>query len=281
MILKVRCPTCGKWGEIEVSEDAIKSISHGLLAINVPEKIICSDSFILYIDKNLNIRDSFVADLNLELPNAVIEKSKEEELITFKKKLDIELIKLNIPPLLLAFILRGILFKQRIVLILDEDHLYDHINNLIEYITQNSFETEFSIIHKDIYDNNKKSYKKSLVLQGKEVLNDKNKIINPKKLPIERRIIQQFYGERQSELSLIMLMNEIQKASEFSHYIVDVFSNVEDKKYLDIAAINNKLQEKYKIKISSFYLKFLIDIVENYYKFEIPLSIKLVLKTVF
>ena len=65
---EIRCPTCDNVGKLEIAEDSIKNVSRGLLAVNVAPHIICEHSFIVYIDKNLQVRDYFVADFHIELP---------------------------------------------------------------------------------------------------------------------------------------------------------------------------------------------------------------------
>ncbi|MFX1339187.1 MAG: hypothetical protein ACFFDK_11310 [Promethearchaeota archaeon] len=53
----VRCPSCSGNGYIDVAEENLKDVKRGLLAVNIPSDIICTHSFIVYIDKNLVIRD--------------------------------------------------------------------------------------------------------------------------------------------------------------------------------------------------------------------------------
>ncbi|MFX1394960.1 MAG: hypothetical protein ACFFAH_15510, partial [Promethearchaeota archaeon] len=60
--VQINCPICSKTGSIEISHNILKDSLRGLLAINIAKDIICSHSFIAYIDKNLNVRDYFVAD---------------------------------------------------------------------------------------------------------------------------------------------------------------------------------------------------------------------------
>jgi len=281
MIIKIRCPSCGKWGDIEISEESIKSVSRGLLSVNVMANTICPDSFIAYVDKNLKVREYFVADFQIELPEAIFEKPNIEKRILIEELLDLDLIKLNIPAPVLSYILRGIFFKQKIALVLEEEFLKIHITTFFKYITQDTFKSEISIISKDDYINNKKEFKDYLVFDNTGIINDKNKIINPKKIPIERRIIHQFLLESDKNLSFILLRNEMQKAFELSKYIVNYFDIIEDKKKIDVHSISEKLQETYKSKISSVYLNFLFDIVEYYFEIKVPSNVKLVLKTIF
>ena len=281
MIINLRCPSCGKWGDIEISEDSIKNVSRGLLAVNIPENTICPDSFIIYLDKNLRVRDYFIADFQIEIPDTIFEKPDKEKRLIIENLLDIDLIKLNLPAILLSYMLKGIFLKQKIALILEEDFLNMHIINFFKYISQDTFDPEISIISKEEYKNNKKKFSDYIIFDGKETINDRNKIINPKKIPIERRIIHQFIAESDKSLSIVMLRNEIQKAFELSKFIADYFNRTEDKKKIDINKISDGLQEAYNNKISSVYLNFLFEIVQYYFEVQIPNSLKLVLKMIF
>ncbi len=281
MKINIRCPSCGKWGEIEISEESIKNISRGLLAVNVMANTICPDSFIVYLDRNLIAREYFIADFQIEMPEAIFEKPEIEKRLILDDLINLDLIKLNLPATLLSHILRGLFFKKKIGLIIEDEFLTPHITGFIKYITQDNFKSEIFIFSKDSFKNNKKEYKDYLVLEGPNILIDKEKIINPKKISIEKRIIHQFIAENDKNLSFIMLKNEIQKAFELSKFIAEYFNNVRDKKKLDIHQISDGLQEAYKTKISPVYLNFLFEITENYFSVEIPSSLKLVLKMIF
>ncbi|MFX1445072.1 MAG: hypothetical protein ACFFHV_16790 [Promethearchaeota archaeon] len=281
MIIKVRCPSCGKWGDIEISEESTKHITRGLLSVNVMANTICPDSFIAYVDKNLRVRDYFIADFQIELPETIFEKPVIEKRLLFEDTLDLDLIKLNIPAIILSYILRGIFFKQKVALVLEEIFLKTHITNFFKYTTQDTFKSEISIISKEDYMNNKKDFKDYLVFDNNGIINDKDKIINPKKIPIEKRIIHQFLLESDKNVSFILLRNEMQKAFELSKYIASYFDTVEDRKKIDAHKISDNLQDAYKSKISSVYLNFLFEIVENYFEVNIPSNVKLVLKTIF
>ncbi|TFG25855.1 MAG: hypothetical protein EU532_11255 [Promethearchaeota archaeon] len=281
MIINIRCPTCGKWGDIEISEESAKSISRGLLCVNIPHNTICPDSFIAYLDKNLKVRDYFVADFQIEIPQTIFEKPDKQKKLIVEQLMDIDLIKLNLPAILLSYLLRGIFLKKKMALIIEEDFLNIHIINFFNYITQDTFISEIVIISKDDYQTKKKQFRDYVVFDGNEIINDKDKIINPKKIAIEKRIIHQFIAESDKTLCIVMLKNEIHKAFELSKFIAEYINKAEDKKKIDINKISGGLQEAYKNKISSVYLNFLFEIVQNYFEVAIPSSIKLVLKMIF
>ncbi len=278
MKVKVRCPACGKIGNIEISGDIIKNNLRGIYVIVIPANTICSDSFIAYIDNNLKVRDTILTDFQVDLPDITIEKSINDEISYSEEILDLDLIKLNLTPTLLTYVLKSIFCRKKVVLILDEPHLYIHISNFFNYITLNSFETDIAIISKDQYREDKKIYKKHVILEGKEVKKDKDKIIDLKKILIERKMIQNFFAEYENDIGCMILRNEIQKAFQLSKFISEFIVESGEKGRVDITEISDNLQRKYSMKASSRYLDFLMEIVENYFHVAVPSSQKLLLK---
>lgn len=284
--INVICPICKKKGYIEVTEKSMKDFSRGILAINIAEKTICKDSFVAYLDKNLNIRDYFIVDFQLELPESIIEKDEkfdQEKKFLIEKVLDLDLIKYNLSANLLAYSLKVIFLGKKFMLILDaqQEFLHEHLNNFYEYITQNSFKLELKIISKKEYDDKKNYYKDYIVFDSKDIIYDVNKFLNPKKIAVERRIIQKFLAETDQNLSLLVLKNDIQKAFELTKFILDYLTKFDSIKKIDITELYQDLQEHFHIKITSIYLIFLLEIVENYYNIEIPGSLKRLLKILF
>ena len=66
--VEIRCPSCAKIGKIEIKESILNQSVRGITAVNISERLICEHSFIAYIDKNLDVRDCFIADFQIELP---------------------------------------------------------------------------------------------------------------------------------------------------------------------------------------------------------------------
>jgi len=275
--IQVRCPSCDHRGILEVDEKLVSSSPRGITAINVIENIICRHSFVVYIDNNRVVRDSFICDFKIELPQVPSDQSLEPHKL--EHPLDIDLIKINLTPSLLAHILKGLYFGKKIIILVNEEFLYHHLITFFEYIIKDTFEMNLHIIPKKEYEDNKKLYKKDLVLDGKEIINDKDNLIDLKKIMIENVIVQKFFAEYDSEKSLILIKNEFQKAYFISKAISDYLNS---SKTLDVKALTDYLKEKVQaIKITPYYLRFLFDIVENYFKTKIPYSMKLTLKMLF
>ena len=233
--VEIRCPSCSKRGNIDVDQEIINESTRGVTAVNIGVDQICSHSFVAYIDKNLAVRDCFIADFQIELPQMETVQRIEEKDLPGTDECDVDLIKMNIPALQLTSIIRGCLFKKKILIVNDQDFLHDHIRNFFNFIFKNSFTIDIEIITGDSYKKNKKQYKKHLVFDGKNILNDKAKLMDPKKIKTERTIIQRFLAEYNPKSSLIIIKNEIQKAFELSKDLMDLIESYEGENHQKIA----------------------------------------------
>jgi len=267
--VEIRCPICSKWDHIEISDDATKNVSKGLLAINIAAGMICEHSFIAYVDKNLIVRDCLVADFKIELPEGEASERTEDLIIPETDIIKFDLIKLNIPDTLMTYVFRAIFLGKKALILSDQEFLYNYIINFFKYITQNSFEFDLKIISEMDYKKNKNEFEDYLIFKNREVIRDKNKVINPKGLEIERSIVQKFVAEYDLMAGLIILRNEINKAYEFSNSISNLIENHKGKP-LTSKIIINHISDKHDEKILMPYLTFLIDIVRHYFKVDVP-----------
>lgn len=267
--IEVRCPICSLWDNIEISDDATKNVSKGLLAINIASGMICEHSFIAYVDKNLVVRDCIVADFKIELPESEAAKKSEESITPETDSIKFDLIKLNIPDMLMAYVFRTIFLGKKALILSDHEFLYNHIVNFFKYVMQNSFEFDLRIISEMDYKKNKSEYKDYLVFKNREIIKDKEQVINPKRLEIEKLIVQKFFAEYDLMAGLIILRNEINKAYEFSKSIIQYLENQKGNP-LTSKIIMSYLSEKHGEKIYLPYLTFLIDIIHYYFKAEVP-----------
>lgn len=268
--IEIRCPTCSKKGTLEISEAVMKNVTRGLLAVNVAETV-CSHSFIAYIDKNLKIRDYFIADFKIQLPQMDIKKELEETKLLDFNDIDVDLIRINLLPLTLTFIIRSCFLKKKIVILNNKEFLNRHLYNFFNFIFQNSFDINISITTKGEYKINKKNYQNCIVLDSKNIVRDKEKIIDPKKLKIERNIVLKFFTDFELNPTLILLKNEIQKAYLLSKSISEFVKNLKKEEKINIVRIINNLKTIYKIqKIPIPYINFLIEIVKYYFEIDVP-----------
>ncbi len=266
----ITCPTCNNSGKIEIFKEKMRDAARGLLAINIARDIICEHSFIVYIDRNLAIRDYFVADFHIDIPKIdSIERIKESN-ISSKDILDVDLIKLNLHALTLSIIFKSIFLKQKLILLLDQEFLYKHIYNFFEYIAKDTFEINIQLMSNQEYKINKKNFKDTIVLEHNKIMQNPKKVINLRKLDVEKNIVNQFLIEPELGYSYIFLKNQIYKAYELSKNIFEYAQKQKNKKDINIFKIAKYLEEIYEIKIDLNYLEFLIGIVSNYFGIDIP-----------
>lgn len=267
--LEVRCPTCSKRGKIEVSEEEVKNSTRGLFAVNIPGDVICSHSFIAYVDKNMTVRDTYTADFQIELPTF---ESKSEEGIdtSLVDLIDVSLIKLNLTVSNLAHIFRAMIFKNKILLISDQDFLFDKFAQFFDYITEDSYKLDIEFINNRNFKS--ENFKDYVILKGNEELNDPQELFNKKKLNVEKTIAQRFISEYESTTSLLMLKNELKKTYELSNSILEMIQKLKKGNKVYSRQIIEDLEKNHKVKISIPYLDFLFEIVENYFGVEIPIS---------
>ncbi|MFX1495983.1 MAG: hypothetical protein ACFFBH_00510 [Promethearchaeota archaeon] len=267
--LQVRCPSCSKSNFIEVSDEEVKKASKGLFAVNVAEGIVCNHSFVAYVDKNFTVRDAFIADFQVELPSTNTEKVVEVKK-DFSDLFDIDLIKLNITASLLGYVLRAMIFKKKIVLISNQQYIFNQVSNFFHYITENSFGIDLILIDENQY--NKDSFGDHFAFKGREIVTDFNGKLESTKINVEKTIIQKFLNEYDPMTSLIILKNEIQKAFQLSKTIVEIINNLKKNEKIYSKKLIIELEKRHNLKIVIPYLEFLYEIVENYFDVKIPKS---------
>ena len=271
--VEIRCPECSKIGKLEVEENLIIQSKRGVSAINVTEDLICNHSFIAYIDKDFNVRDCFITDFTIELPQIETEKV-EEKVIPGSEVLNVDLIKMNFYPLTLTFIIRGGFFNKKMLVLGENQFLNNYLQNFFKYTFQNSFNLDIRLLSMEKYKKNKKKYEDFLIFEDKKVIRDNDKILDVKKLKIERVIIQRFFSEPIPNSGLLILKNEIYKTYLLSKTIVDFIKEFKGKE-LHSKIILDNLEKVHNVKIQLPYLDFLLEIVKNYFKVEVPKTSKL------
>jgi hypothetical protein len=268
--LEVRCPSCSNRGYIEVSEEEVVKAARGVFAVNVLEGVICEHSFVAYVDKNFAVRDTFIADFQLEIPDEVPEQEIGPDIAQQLDLIDVGLIKLNFSATLLTHVLRSLLFKKKIFLLFNQSYMVDNIYKFIEYITLNSFKVDILVISGEQY--NIYDIKDSIILDGNKVIKDDNDILKTKTLGVERSLVRKFLAEYEPKPSLIYLQNGIQKAYELSKTIVDIVNNLKKKEKIYSKNVIEEIARIHDVRIQLPYLDFLYEIVGNYFEVKIPKS---------
>jgi hypothetical protein len=265
--VEIRCPACAKVGKVEIEENIINQSVRGITAVNVAEFLVCEHSFVAYIDKNLAVRDCFVADFQIELPQ--IDQQKIERVdVPDSEVIDIYLISININAMWLTYILRGCFYNKKILILNDLAVLNDHLTNFFKFIFQNTFNIDIALVTKILYKKNKKLFKNHIVIDNNKVINDKKQIMKPKLIKIERSIVQSFLAEPDPKSSLIIIKNEINKAYVLAQEVIEF---AKDKKSFFLQDLITNFKTLHNTKLQPSYAKFLIGIVENYFGVEVPL----------
>lgn len=267
--IEVRCPVCSNWDNIEISDDATKNVTKGLLAVNIAAGMICEHNFIAYVDKNFIVRDCLIADFKIEAPEVPTTEGTGDEIFPEVESINYDLIKLNIPEILMASVFKAIFLGKGVILISDDQFPANHIIYFFKYAMKNLFKNDIITMSKRDYKNDQKNYENYIVFEKREVIQDNNKIIDPKKLGIEKRIAQKFIGEYDLVTGLIILRNEIQKAFEFSKTLADFITDSEKKAWNSKILIDH-INEVHNERIQMNYLTFLYDIVNHYFDVEVP-----------
>lgn len=274
--IEIRCPACSIRGYIEIEGTILDNkMDRGIMSVNLGTNQICEHTFVAYIDNNLEVRDCFITDFQIELPELPqIETEKvEEKEFPGSEVLNIDLIKMNFYPLTLTFIIRGGFFNKRILVLGENQFLNNYLQNFLKYVFQNSFNLDISLLSMEKYKKNKKKYEDFLIFEDKKIIRDNDKILNVKKLKIERVIIQRFFSEPIPNSSLLILKNEIYKTYLLSKTIVDFIKEFKGKEIQSKIILDN-LEEVHEVKIQLPYLDFLFEIVKNYFKVEVPKTSK-------
>ncbi|MFX1365257.1 MAG: hypothetical protein ACFFCE_16890 [Promethearchaeota archaeon] len=266
--IEIRCPICEKWKDVEIADDAPINVPKGVLAINIEGGDICEHSFIVYIDKNFDVRNCLVADFEVEIQEDISNRETKTESHPETETLKLDLIRLNLPEILIAYIIRAIFLGKRIVVISDQEFLFAQFNDFFQYIFKKSFEFEMDFISEEEYNKKKNQYEEFIVFKKSEIIRDKNKIINPKKIEIEKAIVHKFISEYDLMSGLIIMKNEINKIYEFSKHIADYIKKNEGETITTKMLINHML-DFYNEKIQVSYLSLLIEVVYNYFKINI------------
>lgn len=264
--IEVRCPVCTKWENIEISDDATKNTTKGLLAVNIETGIICEHTFVAYVDKNLIVRDCLIADFEIEVSSS---PETENGIANVAESINHDLIRLNIPEILMASIFKAIFSGKSVIIISNDQFITTHIIHFFNYAMQNLFHNDIITMSKVEFKNSNDQYENHIVLDKIEVIQDRYNTIDPKKLLIEKSIARKFLEEYDLVTGLIILRNEIQKALEFSKTLSEFIKDT-DEKVLTSKILINHIKEVYNEKIQINYLKFLFNILKHYFKVVLP-----------
>lgn len=268
--VEIRCPVCTKWDNIEISDNATKDAKKGLIVMDISAGMICEHSFIAYVDKNLTVRDCLITDFKIESLEDSNTNKTQDDILAGAEPVKYDLIKLNIPESVMANIFRGTFLGKKIILISDNLFLANHVINFFKFTLKDFFEINIVAMSMEDFKQNKKKFTDYLVLKKRKIIQDKDKILDSVKLGREKSIAQKFLKEYDSVSGLIILKNEIRKAFNYSKTLVEYLRDPEKIKVSTSKNLIDTISDTHNERITIDYLTFLIDIIKNYYKVEVP-----------
>lgn len=272
MKVEIRCPICSTTKKIEISTKELEKIQRGLLAINIPKSVVCEHNFVAYIDSNFHVRNYCTTDFEILVPDDQSEIQTPDIPI---HKIDPLLLKINLTPSILSYILRGIFSKQKIIIVSDKEFLIPYLTNFFEYIMENSFEMDLSITLEQNYIDSSKNCEEALIFYGNKIITNESSDKILSEISIEEAIVEKFMSEKDLQTGLIILKNEIRKAYHISQDFIDIIKDSEaEKKNMNPKQAIGMLEEGHNIKISSEYIELLYIIIENYFGIDVPKKIK-------
>ena len=270
--VQILCPECSQVGNVEVAENIVKRSDRGITAVKVAQYLVCDHSFIAYIDKNLVVRDCFIADFTLELPEMDFREEIEDKIGRAAKEFDIDIIRLNLPPTLMSNLLRVVVYRKPVLIISDIEILNDHLQKFLTFAFEDLYTLDLTIVSMSEYKANKKLYKKHVIFANREVLQDNYKILKNKNLSIENAIVNKFYSEYDLISSLIIFKNEIHKSVELAETVKKYVNSFNNDGKLTSKKIIDYIDSVHHFKIQRQYYEYLVRIVENYFDTKVPIK---------
>jgi len=260
----ISCPICHKSGNVKVPMDIVKSKRTGLSTITV-ERRICDHTFLIYVDKNFNMRESEKIDY-IQSPAIIAEVDKTKEIIFTSD--DLQNLSANLYPLMLSYILKSCFFNQKIAIVLEnkKESLIPIFEKFLEYIFKDTFIVHYSVVSYDTYVSTNKRSKCNIVIQDVDILKDQYNILKDEDFAVERGFIQKLYDGDFRKETIKELKLDIENGFILSKFVSDL---LDEKKRLNINKIIKNLKNEYSIDIDIRYAEFLVSIVKYYYKKEV------------
>lgn len=265
--ISFNCPTCSKSGTLTLNENKIRNSDRGITSINIEKGTTCKHSYIVYIDRNLAVRDIISADFTIVLPDAGYNSVIFPDVNT--DNIDLYLLLINLHIQTFPIILRCTFTRKKLLILADANLLENYLELFLDFIFKDTFKHHVTTLNKREYIKHKKNYNNYIVIERGKIIEDKYNLIKEKPLKIEGSIIQKAMKEVTDKASLIILRNEMQKAFNLSKEIINFNNNLGKGEEYTSRKLLDHFMGNLDIKISHDYLDFLIIIVENYFSSKI------------
>lgn len=272
MRIQIYCPKCSATGSINVEDSKLKKIESGVLAVEIPKDLVCEHFFIAYIDKQGDVRNYCVADFEINVGEEVKASTHIDDTL---EKLDVFLIKINIYPSILTYIIKAIMLGKNVLIITEDPLLDEHIRNFFEFITKDSFMLNVSITNSEQNQISKNNDDYDIIFQGNKIIKQKASEFSLDNLEIEENLVQKFLGEGDLTTGLVLLKNELTKLFEISKFFKKFIKQSEKKKKkINPKKIVKKIEKTYNVSLSTQYLELVYSILSNYFSFHVPKDIR-------
>lgn len=266
--VEIICPVCRTKKSINIPARVIDK-SKQLTSILIPIGRICDHAFIPFVDKQFKVRgyqklDALLDDIESK-PEPIIELTPDD--------VDVIGIKMNLKPEMIMYTLRGVFFKQKVLVLIDKnlEYLKDNLSNYFEYIFQKSFDTNILIQSKGEYKRNKRFYSDYLILEGKYIIGKAKNSIKREELKIENELIITFFREGDSILGLKNLRDKLREIHALSYKLFEFYNKQNRDQPLQIKKTMRYLEDTHFTRIRKDYFLLLIDVVRNYFNTNIQL----------
>jgi hypothetical protein len=221
---------------------------------------------VAYIDKNYNVRDSFVSDFKIDLPDVQIQNKGRLDDFRDLDKTNLDSLLSEINAVELSSILNGVFSKQNVLLLNDSEVVSQNLHKILDFIFKDTFISNISILNHLEYIRYKWNYDNYEIVDYDEIFDGDKKKKYLKNMKIESAMVKKFLSEEYAKSGLIILRSEIIKAFELSNTIIKILHNHTEMQELTKKDVSESLSEKYGINIQSEYLDFLLEIVKNYHQ---------------
>lgn len=266
--VEIICPICRSKKYINIPKRIIEQAKQ-LTSILIPVGRICDHAFVPFIDKQFKVRgyqklDALLNDLESKIAPPIELKPESIDIIE---------IKMNIRPEMMIYAIQGTIFKKKVLIVIDKklEYLKDTLFDFLDYIFQNSFDTNIMIKSKEDFKRTKKLYNEYLVLEGKNIVGKEKINIDLKDLNIEEELIVDFYREGDSVSSLKNLKDKLRQLYALTQKLLGFYK----KHCIQHPLIPKKairyLEDTHFIKVKKSYFQLLIKIINNYFNTKIVL----------
>ena len=184
------------------------------------------------------------------------------------------------------YIFRIIFFRKKTIILEKDEFIISHLTNLLNYLTEDSFNYDIIFYSKEKYETVKSSYKEYVILGKNKIINNPSKFLSQgkkkmkKQLKIENYLINKFIALKSYEFFLQVLRKEIHKIYSLSRVIANYAKEIKGQQKLNVSKIKEILKAKDKTNEYNPYIDYLIEIARNYFGAKLPFIFSTVLSSI-